>query len=191
MTGRRDRDSGAVLIETALIGIVLLTLLFGVIEFGLAWRDDLSVSSATRAGARTGSNAGDDRMADYNILQALRGGLARFSSDEILSIVVYESTTSDGKVPAECTSGASVSGKCNVYTAADLTRPTTDFGGTTACAGSSPDRFWCPLDRETDQDVGPAYVGVWIKVRHAYLTELFGSGVTITDSAVMRAEPGT
>ena len=186
MARRRDQDEGAVLVETALVGIVLLTLLFGVIELGLAWQDDRSVSSATRAGARTGSNAGNDRLADYKILQTLRDGLARFSPDQILAIVVYEPATADDAVPPDCTTGTPVSGTCNVYTAADLTRPASDFGGTTRCTDTAPDRFWCPSDREVAPDV---YVGVWVKVRHEYLTGLFGSGVTITHSAVVPAEP--
>ena len=34
---------------------VVLLIVFGIIEFGLAFKDSLSVSSSTRAGARTAS----------------------------------------------------------------------------------------------------------------------------------------
>ena len=51
---RRERpDRGAVAVEAALITPVLVLLVFGIIEFGLAFRDWLAVTSAVRAGART------------------------------------------------------------------------------------------------------------------------------------------
>ena len=51
-----------------LITPILVMMAMGILEFGLAWRDSITVSSSLRAAARVGSNAGNDRLADYNTL---------------------------------------------------------------------------------------------------------------------------
>ncbi|MGD9798357.1 MAG: TadE/TadG family type IV pilus assembly protein, partial [Acidimicrobiia bacterium] len=50
----RDED-GAAAVEFALILPVLVLLVFGIIEFGMAFKSSLTVTSATRSGARTAS----------------------------------------------------------------------------------------------------------------------------------------
>src|SRR3954447_7439977 len=51
---RRARaDRGAALVEAALVLPLVILLVFAVIEFGFTFRDLLTVTSATRAGART------------------------------------------------------------------------------------------------------------------------------------------
>lgn len=50
---RRRRDSGASLVEFALILPLLCLLLFGIIQFGIAYDKKQSINSAAREGART------------------------------------------------------------------------------------------------------------------------------------------
>jgi hypothetical protein len=53
---RRDRDqSGLALIEFALVAPVLVLLVFGTIEFGFAFNNNLELRSASREGARLGA----------------------------------------------------------------------------------------------------------------------------------------
>ena len=49
------REGGAVAIEAALLTPLLLLLLFGIIEFGMLYKDYLAVTSSVRAGARMAS----------------------------------------------------------------------------------------------------------------------------------------
>lgn len=198
LRARRARgDRGAALVEMILFTPILVMLAIGILEYGLAWRDSITVSSTLRAGARVGSNAGHDRLADYNTLLSVQAAVASIPSAQIQKIVIYRSTTTDGKVPASCkTSTTGISGTCNVYTAAQLSSLSTSNFGTSGsgaaatCAGSALDAMWCPLSRETRQAVGTDFFGIWIQVSHPYVTRIFpGSGITISDSTVMRIEP--
>ena len=63
MALRRGVDRGAVSVEAALITPILILLVFGVIEFGLALKDWLAVTSAVRAGARIA--AAEPRATSY------------------------------------------------------------------------------------------------------------------------------
>ena len=193
---RRLGDRGAALVEMILFTPILVMIAIGILEFGLAWRDSITVSSTTRAGARVGSNAGNDRMADYNTLLAVQAAVASIPNAQINKVVIYKSTRTDGVVPPECTTatGGVDSGgvQCNVYTGAQLASlASTQFSTSgSTCSAGSPDVSWCPLGRQSQQSAGADYLGVWISVSHPYVTRIFpGSGLTITDSAVMRLEP--
>ncbi|MBL8778553.1 MAG: pilus assembly protein [Acidimicrobiales bacterium] len=193
---RRRGERGAALVEMILFTPLLVMIAIGILEFGLAWRDSITIASTTRAGARVGSNAGNDRMADYNTLLAVQAAVASIPNAQINKVVIYRSTTTDGAVPPNCTTSAtginSGSVRCNVYTGAQLaTLSTSNFATTgTSCSAAAWDRFWCPLDRQSQQSAGADYLGVWISVSHPWVTRMFpGSGLTITDHAVMRLEP--
>ncbi|MCB1015308.1 MAG: pilus assembly protein, partial [Acidimicrobiales bacterium] len=98
---RRAGDRGAALVEMILFTPILVTIAIGILEYGLAWRDSITVSSTTRAGARVGSNAGNDRLADYNTLLAVQAAVASIPNAQIQRVVIYRSTTTDGKVPTQ------------------------------------------------------------------------------------------
>ncbi|MEY2462114.1 MAG: hypothetical protein QOH64_252 [Acidimicrobiaceae bacterium] len=182
-------DRGAVLVEFALVFTFLCTLVFGVVEFGMAWQDRLTVETATRSGVRVGSNLGQNLQADYNLLLGVKSALTDVGMSNVVYVVVYKSTAINGVVPPTCTTGTSQSTatvKCNVYTGAQLTSlASSQFGGTSGKLDAS----WPPLSRQNVQSAGPDYLGVWIKVTHPYVTKLFGNSTTIADSAVMRLEP--
>ena len=142
---RRRSERGAALVEMVLIVPVLLTLALGVAEFGLGWKDSLTISNAMRAGARVGSAAANGRTADYEVLQAIEAAMSSIPKNAIEQIVIYEANGPDGDIPIDCAAGTP-GPTCNVYVAADLDRLDTDFAGGT-CSGSAPDRFWCPTAR--------------------------------------------
>lgn len=183
----RRGDRGAALVEMILFTPLLVMLAIGILEFGLAWRDTITVSSTLRAGARVGSNAGNDPLADYNSLLAVQAAVASIPNARILKIVIYRSTTTDGQIPANCkTSTTGLTGSCNVYTAAQLASlSAASFG----CGSGDLDVMWCPTTRVTASATAD-YFGIWMQVSHPYVTKMFpGTGVTISDSTVMRLEP--
>ena len=54
---QRNRESGQTMVEFALILPTLAILLFGIIQFGIAFNNYLTVTDAVRAGARQGAVA--------------------------------------------------------------------------------------------------------------------------------------
>lgn len=195
---RRARDErGAALVEFAIVVPLLITIAMGLLDFGLAWRTSLTVSSGVRAGARVGSGMGNDRFTDHSILQALNASL---DADDVHKIVVYKSTTDDGAVPQVCkdaSPGASVAG-CNIYDGASLALPRSAFevgsvsaSGDYLSCGGGPDASWCPVSRYNSQvSPGPDYLGVWVDYRHDFVSGWFpAGGLDIKDNAVMRLEP--
>jgi hypothetical protein len=123
-------------------------------------------------------------------VQAVAQGAAAIDRSTIDRIVVYKGTSVDATVPNEClTASRGVADRCNVYYPSDFGRPESDFG----CDTGEIDRNWCPSTRKVARSAAnggpPDYVGVWVRVRHAYVTGLFGSARTLTDELLMRIEP--
>jgi Flp pilus assembly protein TadG len=189
------------MVEMALVFPILVLLVLGVFEFGMAWRSSLTVSNALRSSARTVSNSGEDRAADYNAVTAAVSAMANIDNAVITKLVIFKSNTVNGQVPATCltasaataggvSSGTPASGvRCNVYDAGDLASILpTQYGP--SCT-SMKDSMWCPTTREASQSAtgGADYVGVYIEVRQTFQTGLFGDGITIKDTTVMRLEP--
>jgi Flp pilus assembly protein TadG len=188
-----DRQRGAALVEFVLIAPVLVLITAAIFEYGLAFRDSMTLSNALRSGARVGSNAGRERQADYTILKSVEAAMREVPNSHIIRVIVYKASTSDSTVPSACLSvsgSGGVTGVCNVYRNTDLSRPLSDYTGTTSCGTSAPDRYWCPTTRQNQQALGADYLGVWMEIRYTYVTKVFpGTGITIRDRAVMRLEP--
>ncbi len=57
MQARRAQDGerGAALVEFALVVVLMMTLVFGIVEFSLAWNVKSQAQAAVRAGGRTAS----------------------------------------------------------------------------------------------------------------------------------------
>lgn len=188
---RRPRpERGSAIVEFALVSVLLIVFAFGIIEFGLAWQDRLTVQTAARAGVRVGSSLTTNSLADYNILAAVASSLHDVGAANVEYVVIYKSTTSDGKPPALCsgTIPISVAATCNVYTGAQLAAlNSSQFG----CGIGDLDILWCPTTRINLLASGPDYLGVWIRVKHNMVGHVYSNPVKITDSAVMRLEPLT
>ena len=109
-------------------------------------------------------------------------------------VVVYNSTTADGKRPSSgCANNPPVSvvGKCNVYTGAQLqSLNTSSF--TAACTGNTGtalDHYWCPTGRKNIQSQGADYLGVYVQANYVTATGLFQSPFYLSSGAIMRLEP--
>ena len=90
-------EKGSTLVEFALIMIFMLTLAIGSYEWGLGFRDRLSVSQSVREAARVGAAMGDDPQADCLILEAGAGALSAIGGNQVKEIWIYESDV-DGNV---------------------------------------------------------------------------------------------
>jgi Flp pilus assembly protein TadG len=183
------------MIETVIFLPFLVTLMVGILDFGMAWRDSIAVSTALRASARTAASQGATGSSDYYALQALNAGLSGIPSSAIRRIIVYNATTNSAPDPI-CLSltapgGQSGTRACNVYDASALIYSSSSFSSTATgtCPGSAVDRYYCPLTRGVNQASGADAVGIYLEVRHDFSSKLFGTGLTITDKVIVRLEP--
>jgi len=189
------RERAAIMVEAVMVFPILIVMMMGSLEFGMAFRDSTTVATALRASARTAATQGNDGSADYYSLQALKAGLSGIPTAAIGRIVVYNATTNSAPDPT-CLSMTAPGGQtgtraCNVYTAASFSLASTSFSSTAtgSCPATAVDRYFCPLTRKVVQATGTDYVGVYIKVRHDFVTRLFGANLTITDKLIVRLEP--
>lgn len=196
---RASGDRGMAVVEVAIVLPLLALLISGIVEFGMAWRDSLTVSSGTRAAARVVSNLGDNRLSDYEALLTLDAALQGLSSSSVAGVLIYDASAADGSVPSACLGSGgtpvSVSGSCNYYSQSmisALSASNFDGASATSCSAGSWDRFYCPTSRETQQDEGVETIGVWVRVERAWITRMFpGQGLTVEHRTVMNAEPGS
>ncbi len=182
--GRRS-ERGSVLVEAAVITPLVMTLLLGLVEFGLLAKDHLTVSNGSRAGARVGSAAGTDSLADFQVLQAVQGATGSLANVD--TVVVYKASTPSGAVPASCLAGSGVAGLCNVYDASDLGISQASFQ-----SGSyTKDDSWPAASRQTSQSApgGPDYLGIYVKGTHNSITNLILNQRPVKDDVIMRLEP--
>ncbi len=95
---RKDQsERGASAVEFAIVLPVLILLIFGIIEFGLYFRESLTIASAAASAARTGATMGTRDEADNAILQALEAGLYnQVDSSVLISVEIYEARPVDG-----------------------------------------------------------------------------------------------
>ena len=193
-SGDGTRSRGASLVEASIASLMFFTVLLGLFEFGWAFRDYMTTADMARNAARKGSAAGNAGTADWSILQAVKKSNGALNNGQLQYVVVFDAGSATGtlaSVSATCLAGTSVANVCNVYTAADLTRPSSDFGCSTSLP--SPDRYWCPSSRKVAASVAgggpPSYLGVYVKVHHSAITKALGNGVDFKDQSVLRLEP--
>ena len=192
-TRRARGDRGAVLAEAALTLPLVFMFIFGIIEYGLVFRDDLTVTNGSRDGARA-ATAFTEPLGDYKVLQTMAESLKVIDEDDIEQILIYRAAHDADPPSAACLAldpvahNASTGMGCNVYTLADL-----DFPDRFGCDDASDwDQGWCPGDRDV---VGSSfagdvdYVGVYVKLDHQFVTGFFGNGMTLTENTIMRMEP--
>jgi Flp pilus assembly protein TadG len=186
---RSGRERGAVLVEFAMVAMILVTVLAGTFDLGMAWRSGLGVTEAARAGARVGSGQGKALTADRSLLLSAQAAMA--SSDllpDVTRVVVYRSATADGVMPSGCKTTATNS-NCNVFTGTQFRNIiATSALTSTGCLTGSQSQNWCPTQRVTTQ-LTAQYIGVWIQIRYDYDFRLLGTSRLIERSAVMRLEP--
>jgi Flp pilus assembly pilin Flp len=177
-----DNERGATLAEFALIFGLLVMIALGAYEYGMTFRDWLSVTIAAREGGRVAASAANFRDADCVVLEATSGALQSFSTGEIRFVHIYKSD-GDGSYPVS-------NSLTRIYRPADPGEP-----GLIACSGS--DWFatnlgsnWDPEDRVNEEGAAD-WIGVRVDFKHAWQTDfLWWTGtIDYSDDAVFRLEP--
>ena len=175
---RKGSERGASLIEFSIVFLFLMMLSIGAYEFGMAFRDSLAVSSATREAARVGGAVGDRASGDCIILEAAAGALNSISGNQVAQLWVFKT---DG-------TGA-------VYANTNKYRPgvPTDNPASLVCG------TWFPMQTtwvETTRDNNGTtrdWLGVRVIYNHAWKTGFLWWRGTAQwhEDAVMHLEPAT
>jgi hypothetical protein len=168
---RRRGDRGASVLEAAVVAPVLLLLVLGVFEFGLVYRDYLSVGDAVGDAAHIGSIQGNAKVPaspapgapnvtpDYSMVRTLREGTAGIPPEWIEKIVIFRvgfferNQPAMDLVPDSCRYGNSSNAgdQCNVYPA---------FAAFYAVQEGEINYFNCPSDETTGETgTGPRECG--------------------------------
>lgn len=186
---KRGAERGSVLFEAAICAPIFFLVLFAVLEFGLAFRQYLTVVNSARTTTRTLSAWGNNGSADFEALKQFSDSMDGIKPSEIQYVVVFKAPGVRSDIETDPTLSAclvaSQPGICNRYTYADLNRPRTDFTGT----GSAPDAAWPPAGRNVSLTGPPDYVGVYVKTHYNAITAAFGKSYDFTDGVIYRMEP--
>jgi hypothetical protein len=179
--GRRRGERGAAIVEMAILAPVLVLLVFGAIEMGLAFKDRHTVSSAANSAGRTGATAGQDDVADYAILQAVEAAFgSQVDPDVIVHVDIYSAGVDGSK------------GAYNRYTYdGDPVCPWVPCPDPANFEGYGSPSNWAPDTRDTTLDGdGLDTLGIEIQYTHAWVTNILGLGPqTWTEDAQVRLEP--
>jgi Flp pilus assembly protein TadG len=190
-------DSGSIIAEAAILTPLFVVLLFGILEYGGAFRDYLTLNNATTAGVRQLSISANSVDADYQLIQTLAKQSAALPRSEILHIVVFHATTPTSTPTAACMSGTPSIGTGTTYTDACNVYTSTAFSwGSTSpnwgCGAVAADRYWCPTVRkaaQTGPNGPPDFVGLYMQVDHPYITGLFGNHILLAKTSIIKIEP--
>ena len=90
------RDEGSTLVEFALIFTMVMVLAIGAFEWGMGFRDRLTVSQSVREAARVGAAMGDyyidsNNNADCAIIEAGAGALSAIGGKQVKELWIYKS----------------------------------------------------------------------------------------------------
>ncbi|HEY6628127.1 MAG TPA: TadE/TadG family type IV pilus assembly protein [Acidimicrobiia bacterium] len=177
-----EGEKGTTLIEFSLIFGFLMMIALGSYEYGMAFRDWLSVTVASREGGRVAASAANYGNADCVILEAATGALQGFQTGVVEKVHIYKSSAT-GTYPASNT-------LTRIY------RPSAPADlNLVVCNGSSWVAInlgsnWTPAKRINATGTAD-WIGVRIEFRHNWQTNFlwWNGAVHWTDDAVFRMEP--
>ena len=182
-------ESGASLVEAALVVPLLILLAFGAAEFGFVFLDFLNVSSAAREGARVGSAVGNAVDADTLILGAIAEATADLDNSTIEAIWIFEAQANGDPVD-NCVVDSSL----NYFTCVGPTNNTNIYDA----AGNKLIGSWTSTGRRVTVGLNcpavpaecPDRLGVRVVFTHQYITGFlsFPTG-PFAEDAVFQVEP--
>lgn len=185
---RRKHEDGAAMVEFAAVFGLLLVIALGAFEFGMLFRDWLSVTVSAREGARVAASAGTFPDADCVILDAAAGALQDLSSGSVQFISIYRA--SDGTNPISTSYPGNASGFTRRYQPAGNQVPDLTCGSGSPWIVVNTGGSYAPANRDNEGDLAD-WIGVRVEFDHEWLTGfLWWDGtVSFADDAVFRLEP--
>ena len=185
-TVKHDNESerGTTLVESAIVYSFLFLSIFAVMEFGLAFKDWLSVSHATREAAHAGATFGDNPLADIQILDNVENILGPILLSPGLEVRVFDAQPLGASQLYNYSPGFDCSALPG-YSFTDCCdwSPCPEVGRILYTTPA-----WDPITRDVsapDTD----RLGVEIRYIHTWVTELFVQTTDFTTTTDFRLEP--
>lgn len=179
------REDGATLVEMAFVLPVLILLIFGALEFGLAFKERLTISSATNSAGRTGATMGNRAEADIRILEAIEVGLYdQVDVGVIVRVRIFRADPVTGAMTGDVNTYAfdGTDPVCKWIPCPDPDQPTFAYGG-----------LWVPSARDTTLDPGGGgldVLGVEVTYHHTPVSNILpGLERDFVERALVRLEP--
>jgi Flp pilus assembly protein TadG len=186
----RRSESGAALVEAAIILPVLMLFLLAIMEFGLVYASGATATGASRSGARLAATNYAPAMASTTTRRAAADAIAdavsadskSLTSAEPVGMVIYKVDPASAEgAPTGGWPGnnAGLTGGCTAncfrYTWTGSPKKMTYSSGDWA----APDACGLTVDS----------IGVYVVIKHTYLTKVLGDSTYVTGKTVMRLEP--
>src|SRR4051794_38017083 len=173
---RRAADRGSVAVEAALVIPALLLLIVGLLEFGLAFKDQLAITSAVRAGARIA--AAEPRYVNFatDAASAVAKEGSAVDMSGVQALWVYQADSTGHPVGSGGSFG-SCSSNCIKFAWNRTTRAFVQTGGSWPAANQNA----CQGQQDS--------IGVYLQLKHAGVTTLIFSTLGLDSYTVMRLEP--
>jgi len=175
---RARRERGAVAIEAALLTPLLILLFFGIIEFGMLFKDYLAVTSSVRAGARMAS--AEPRVSSFGadaVAQVAKEGTA-IDMGSVDELWVYKAAASGYPVGSNGSSFNACS-SCIKYHWNSGTKKFDAYSTT----WTSTQQNACSGDANHDS------IGVYMKFTYQGVTGLIFNEMPLEEHTVMSLEP--
>lgn len=171
------------MVEFSLIFGLLLMIALGAFEYGMLFRDWLSVTVSAREAGRVSASAANYGDADCVILEAATGALQSLQSGRIAEIHIYRSDAT-GSYPG---AGSSNTRRYSPFNPGDPSL--VECGPTSNWNAEHLGSNWDPNDRVSA--AGVAWGGVRVDFEHTWYTGfLWWNGtVDFSDDSVFRMEP--
>ncbi len=200
---RLRRDEGVAIVEMAIVAPLLFLLLFGIIEFGLAFRTQITVANATQSSGRVAASLGTNQEADWAVLQSVEQSLGNISGLGIVKEVHIWEANGAGLPVTPCDDPPlNSTSNCNAY----LYSPggSCDWSPCPNPAIADPPNLGGGWGYDTsDRDVvldadGLGVVGVTVYYSHNWLTGMMPMGDVLcvdppadcwSNSGIFRFEP--
>jgi Flp pilus assembly protein TadG len=177
---RFREDTGATLVEAAIILPVLILLVVTIMELGLAFKDFLTTDFAAKEGARVGALSGNDVDADCYIVRSIVSGYSANDLADLDHIEIYQVSEATGnKVPGTTNRWSYVSGDpldCE-------SDPAPNWAVTVS---------WPSVARNVEVGSTPLdIIGVTVDTQHDWITGVppWNGQMTILRTAIQRLEP--
>jgi Flp pilus assembly protein TadG len=177
---RVRRERGAVALEAAILTPLMFLLFFGIVEFGMLYKDYLAVTSSVRAGARMAS--AEPRVATFGADAAAQVAKEASALDmnKVNELWIYKATASGYPVGSNGTSFNSCT-SCIKYH--------WDSGTKTFVAYST---SWTALQQNAcsgPTEGPPDSIGVYMKFTYQGVTGLIFNEMPLEEHTVMSLEP--
>jgi len=177
----QDGERGAALIETAILIPIVILITFGLIEFSSAYQSSAVAAGTVRSAARTAS--AEAMLSGYatDAAAAAATALKSVPANEPIEMWIYRANNKGYPGADNLETFSTCSTKCISYQWVPATR---SFDTASPGGGG-----WVNTSQKACSPSDWDSVGVYVKLRHKYLTRLFGATIDLTDHAVFRLEP--